>query len=63
MFLKLYFVLLFSDVEDAKLEVQSMPGVYRYGVGRLVDELKPLVAKGLSSVLLFGVITQLSKVT
>ncbi|KAG8315224.1 hypothetical protein J6590_075630 [Homalodisca vitripennis] len=38
-----------------------MPGVYRYGVNRIVPELKPLVDKGLKSVLLFGVITGLSK--
>ncbi|KAG8265423.1 Endoplasmic reticulum chaperone BiP [Homalodisca vitripennis] len=49
------------DVEDAKVEIDSMPGVYRYGVNRIVPELKPLVDKGLKSVLLFGVITGLSK--
>ncbi|XP_054279726.1 delta-aminolevulinic acid dehydratase-like [Macrosteles quadrilineatus] len=49
------------DVEDAKTEVESMPGVFRYGVNRVVDELKPLVEKGLKSILLFGVVTHLSK--
>lgn len=33
-----------------------MPGVYRYGINHLEEMLKPLVAKGLKSVLLFGVI-------
>ncbi|XP_046686990.1 delta-aminolevulinic acid dehydratase-like [Homalodisca vitripennis] len=51
------------DIEDAKLEVDSMPGVYRYGINRIIPEIKPLVEKGLKSVLLFGVITQLSKDT
>uniref|UniRef100_A0A1B6KY72 porphobilinogen synthase n=1 Tax=Graphocephala atropunctata TaxID=36148 RepID=A0A1B6KY72_9HEMI len=51
------------DVDDAKWEVDSMPGVYRYGKNRIVAELKPLVDKGLKSILLFGVITHLSKDT
>lgn len=38
-----------------------MPGVHRYGLHRLRALLEPLVAKGLSSVLLFGTITDLPK--
>uniref|UniRef100_A0A1B6LQK7 porphobilinogen synthase n=1 Tax=Graphocephala atropunctata TaxID=36148 RepID=A0A1B6LQK7_9HEMI len=49
------------DVDDAKLEVDSMPGVYKYGKNIVVSELKPLVNNGLKSVLLFGVITQIPK--
>ncbi|XP_008560507.1 delta-aminolevulinic acid dehydratase [Microplitis demolitor] len=41
---------------DEKNEIISMPGVYRYGINHLEEMLKPLVAKGLKSVLLFGVI-------
>lgn len=38
-----------------------MPGVSRLGINRLRDHLKPLVSKGLSSILLFGVIDKLEK--
>lgn len=41
---------------DAVQEIQTMPGVCRLGVNKLIDVLKPLVLKGLTSVLLFGVI-------
>ncbi|KAF8764373.1 Delta-aminolevulinic acid dehydratase like protein [Argiope bruennichi] len=33
-----------------------MPGVFRYGENKLITALKPLVERGLTSVLLFGVI-------
>lgn len=39
-----------------------MPGVYRYGINQLEKMLQPLVAKGLQSVLLFGVSQHLEKV-
>lgn len=39
-----------------------MPGVYRYGINQLENMLQPLVAKGLQSVLLFGVSQHLDKV-
>lgn len=38
-----------------------MPGVHRYGVNKIVSALEPLVKKGLSSVLLFGVIKSVGK--
>ncbi|KAH0563826.1 hypothetical protein KQX54_007075 [Cotesia glomerata] len=44
------------DVPDEKNEIASMPGIYRYGINHLKQMLQPLVAKGLRSVLLFGVI-------
>lgn len=40
-----------------------MPGIYRYGINQLEKMLQPLVAKGLQSVLLFGVSQHLEKVT
>lgn len=49
------------DEEEGKVEVSSMPGIYRYGVKTLVEELRPLIKLGLKSVLLFGVITKLPK--
>lgn len=39
-----------------------MPGIYRYGINHLKQMLQPLVAKGLRSVLLFGVINDEMKV-
>lgn len=38
-----------------------MPGVRRYGVNKVIPALEKLVEKGLSSVLLFGVVTNLPK--
>ena len=36
-------------------EIGGMPGIYRFGVNRLEEHLKPIVEAGLQSVLLFGV--------
>uniref|UniRef100_A0A1B0CG52 Delta-aminolevulinic acid dehydratase n=1 Tax=Lutzomyia longipalpis TaxID=7200 RepID=A0A1B0CG52_LUTLO len=47
--------------DDAVEEIPSMPGVKRYGGNILLDVLAPLVAKGLKSILLFGVIDKLPK--
>lgn len=41
--------------------VTSMPGIFRYGYETIVDVLKPLVEKGLKSILIFGVISSLPK--
>lgn len=43
------------DEPDKQEEIGSMPGVYRYGVEKLLSALGPLVASGLNSILLFGV--------
>ncbi|GIY68754.1 delta-aminolevulinic acid dehydratase [Caerostris extrusa] len=51
----MYPVFVTSDDDDEK-EIKSMPGVFRYGKNKLISALKPLIEKGLSSVLLFGVI-------
>lgn len=50
------FPLFISDIDDEALEIPSLPNIIRHGVGRLVEYVAPLVAKGLKSVLLFGVI-------
>ncbi|CAA9997747.1 unnamed protein product [Nesidiocoris tenuis] len=42
-------------------EIASMPGVYRWGVSSLVKYLRELVGKGLRSVLLFGVVSNMPK--
>ncbi|XP_043477004.1 delta-aminolevulinic acid dehydratase isoform X2 [Leptopilina heterotoma] len=49
------------DDPDAKDSVNSMPGVYRYGINHLKSTLQPLVSKGLRSILLFGVSNKLTK--
>lgn len=43
------------DEPDAAIDLPSMPGQKRWGVKRLQEFLEPLVQKGLSSVILFGV--------
>jgi len=55
-------IISFSEDDDAVQEIASMPGVARYGLNRLKMHLEPLVANGLSSILLFGVIDTLTKV-
>lgn len=42
--------------DDNVEEIPSMPNVSRMGVQKLVKSLEPLVEKGLSSILLFGVV-------
>ncbi|XP_063614144.1 delta-aminolevulinic acid dehydratase-like isoform X1 [Penaeus indicus] len=49
------------DDADAEQPVASLPGVSRYGVNKLVAAVKPLVELGLSSVLLFGVPSNMPK--
>ena len=39
-----------------------MPKIFRYGLNRIKEHLEPLIKKGLSSILVFGVIDQLQKV-
>jgi porphobilinogen synthase len=56
----MYPVFIVED-DDIIQPIDSMPGVSRYGIKKLKDHLEPLVKKGLSSVLLFGVIDTLPK--
>lgn len=51
-----------SDNKNDKEPISSMPGVYRYGINRLHEDLQPLISKGLQSILLFGVSKHLVKV-
>ena len=39
-----------------------MPGQARYGINKLRDAIKPLVEKGLKTVLIFGVPEKIQKV-
>ncbi|XP_065191753.1 delta-aminolevulinic acid dehydratase-like [Sycon ciliatum] len=50
-----------TDDVDGKEEIGSLPGQYRYGINRLADGIRPLVEKGLKSVLLFGVPMNIEK--
>jgi len=45
-----------TNDDNAKEEIHSLNEQYRWGINRLKELLDPLVAKGLHSVLLFGVI-------
>lgn len=50
-----------TDSDDDIQEIPSMPGQARYGINRLRDALKPLVDKGLKTVLIFGVPEKIPK--
>ncbi|CAR29370.1 hypothetical protein ZYGR_0AD00520 [Zygosaccharomyces rouxii] len=49
------FPLFISDDPNDDSEIDSLPNIRRFGVKKLVPYLKPLVAKGLRSVIIFGV--------
>jgi len=51
-----------TDDPQASVEIPSLPGQRRWGVDRLEGFLRPLVEKGLESVILFGVPLQSEKV-
>lgn len=51
-----------TDDPKAKVEIPSLPGQCRWGVDRLDEFLRPLVEKGLESVILFGVPLNCAKV-
>lgn len=45
-----------SDIEDEETDVPALPNIKRFGTKKLVEYVRPLVAKGLRAVILFGVI-------
>lgn len=46
----------FADATiKGKEEISSMPGIYRYGLDTLLDEIKEIVDCGIKSVIVFGV--------
>ncbi|XP_015596742.1 delta-aminolevulinic acid dehydratase [Cephus cinctus] len=49
------------DDPNGKDPIDSMPGVHRYGINQIKILLEPLIAKGLQSILLFGVPNKLEK--
>lgn len=50
-----------SDEHNTLEEIGSLPGQFRVGLDQLDGYLAPLVAKGLASVLLFGVPSNVKK--
>ena len=48
-----YFVVEGNDVKD---EISTMPGIYRFSIDTLVEDVKEIYALGIDKVLLFGVI-------
>ena len=53
----LIYPLFISDQPDEETLIPSLPNIYRRGINKLSSHLAPLVAKGLRSVILFGVPT------
>lgn len=51
----LIYPIFISDQPDEEVLIPSLPNQHRRGVNRLVPFLQPLIAKGLRSVILFGV--------
>lgn len=51
----LIYPLFITDNPDDEETIPSLPGQKRWGVSKLVPLLQPLIAKGLKSVILFGV--------
>ncbi|KAG6833561.1 Aminolevulinate dehydratase [Tephrocybe sp. NHM501043] len=51
----LMYPIFITDDDNARVEISSLPGQCRWGVNRLEEFLGPLVKKGLTSVILFGV--------
>ena len=47
--------LFIEEAENIKKEIASMPGIYRYSLDRINEELDEVVALGIQSVILFGI--------
>lgn len=57
----LQYPIFITDEPDAEVEIHSLPGQKRWGINKLESFLAPLVAKGLRSVILFGVPLHMDK--
>lgn len=53
-----YFVI---EGENVKDEIATMPGIYRFSIDTLVEDIKEIYALGINKVLLFGVIDDAQK--
>ncbi|KYQ96759.1 delta-aminolevulinate dehydratase [Tieghemostelium lacteum] len=58
---QLIYPIFVTDEQNKKNEIKSLPGQYQISPDLLVEFLKPLVAKGLKSVILFGVLINSAK--
>lgn len=47
--------LFIEEAENIKKEIPSMPGIYRYSLDRINEELDEVIALGIKSVILFGI--------
>jgi porphobilinogen synthase len=52
-----------SDDPDAEEVIHSLPGQKRWGLNKLEGLVRPLIEKGLKSVILFGVPMKMEKVS
>lgn len=51
----LIYPLFIEDGKDIKVEISSMPGIYRYSLDRIDEELKEVIDLSIPAVLLFGI--------
>ncbi len=51
----LIYPIFIEEGENIKKEIPSMPGIFRYSIDRLSEELDELVKLGINSILLFGI--------
>lgn len=51
----LIYPIFIEEGENIKNEILSMPGIFRYSIDRLSEELDELVKLGINSILLFGI--------
>ncbi len=51
----LIYPLFIEDGKDIKVEISSMPGIYRYSLDKIDEELKEVVDLNIPAVLLFGI--------
>ena len=49
----LIYPIFIEEGENIKSEISSMPGIFRYSIDRLSEELDELVKLGINSILLF----------
>ncbi len=47
--------LFIEEADDVKKEIVSMPGIFRYSLNRINEELDEVVALGINAVILFGI--------
>jgi len=57
----LIYPIFITDEDDTVQEIASMPGQARYGINTLREAIKPLVEKGLKTVLIFGIPANIPK--